>query len=242
MSTNQSLFKVGGIEVIVLHKNVKNLHLNVLPPIGKVRVSAPTNMSDDAIRTFLATRISWIKKKQARFKGQERQTPRKYVSGESHYYLGKRYRLEVVSVNIRPDVAIEGKKKLVLSVKPKSKLLKREQVMQDWYRGELKNILNVLIEKWQKKIGVQANHWSIRRMKTRWGTCDKKTKRLWFNLELIKKPKSCIQYVVVHELLHLIERKHNDKFVSLMDKYLPKWRSEKDELNQLIISHEKWGS
>jgi len=242
MSTNQSLFKVGGIKVIVLHKNIKNLHLNVLPPIGKVRVSAPTNMSDDAIRTFLATRISWIKKKQAKFKGQERQPPRKYVSGESHYYLGKRYRLEVVSVNTRPSVVIRGKKKLVLSVKPKSKLLKREQIMQDWYRGKLKNILNVLIEKWQKKIGVQANHWSIRRMKTRWGTCDKRTKRLWFNLELIKKPKSCIQYVVVHELVHLIERKHNDKFVSLMDKYLPKWRSEKDELNQLIISHKKWGS
>jgi len=237
MSTNQSLFKLGGIEVVVLHKRIKNLHLNVLPPVGKVRVSAPIDMNDEAIQTFLATHISWIRKKQAKFKAQERQTPRKYVSGESHYFLGKRYRLEVVLVDTKAGVIIKRKKKLLLSVKPKSKLLKREQVMQNWYRNELKTILKVLIEKWQKKIGVQANYWGIRKMKTRWGTCNEKTKRVWFNLELIKKPESCIQYVVVHELVHLVERKHNDMFVSLMDKYLPKWRSEKDELNQYILPH-----
>jgi predicted metal-dependent hydrolase len=241
MSTNQSLFKVGGIGVVVLHKNVKNLHLNVLPPVGKVRVSAPLGMGDDAIRTFLATRISWIKKQQVKFRGQERQTPREYTSGESHYYLGNRYRLEVVYTNEKLSVAIKNKKKLVLSVRPKSNLLKRERVVQDWYREELKNTLKPLIDKWQKKIGVNTNYWGIRRMKTRWGTCDEKTKRLWFNLELIKKPESCIQYVVVHELIHLIERKHNDKFVGLIGKYLPKWRSEKDELNQLILSYTKWG-
>jgi len=240
MSTKQSLFKVGGIEAVVLHKRVKNLHLNVLPPVGKVRVSAPIGMGDDAIHTFLATRISWIKKQQAKFKGQERQTPREYVSGESHYFLGTRYRLEVVFTNEKPSVVIKNKKKVVLSVKPKSKLLKREQVVQDWYRNELKNILTLLLGKWQKKIGVKTNYWGIRRMKTRWGTCDEKTKRLWFNLELIKKPESCIQYVVVHELIHLIERKHNDKFVGLIDKYLPKWRSEKEDLNQFILAHEEW--
>jgi len=240
MSTNQSLCKVRGVKIAVLHKKIKNLHLNVLPPIGKVRVSAPISMSDDAIRTFLATRISWIKKQQAKFEGQERQTTRKYISGESHYFLGRRYRLEVISTNEPPSVVIKNKRKLVLSVKTKSTLIKRKQVMQDWYRNELKNILRDLIEKWQKKIGVEASHWGIRRMKTRWGTCDEKTKRIWFNLELIKKPESCIQYIVVHELIHLLERKHNDKFVGLMDKYLPKWRSEKDELNQLILSYEKW--
>lgn len=240
MSTNKSLFKVGGIEVVVLHKRVKNLHLNVLPPVGKVRVSAPTGMSDDAIRTFLATRISWIKKKQAKFKTQERQTPRKYVSGESHYFLGRRYRLEVVYLDTKPNVVIKGKKKFVLTVKPKSNVLKREQVMQIFYRNELKHILTPLIEKWEKKIGVQASFRGIRRMKTRWGTCDEQTKKLRFNLELVKKPESCIQYVVVHELVHLLERGHSDRFVGLMDKYLPKWRSERDELNQFILSHEEW--
>jgi len=240
MSTNQSLFKVGGIEVLVLHKKVKNLHLNVLPPAGKVRVSAPIGMDGDAIRTFLATRISWIKKQQAKFRGQERQTPREYVSGESHYFLGNRYRLEVLNTDENSAVVIKNKKKIMLSVKPRSSLLKREQVMQDWYREELKNTLKPLIVKWQNKIGVKTHFWGIRRMKTRWGTCDEKTKRLWFNLELIKKPESCIQYVVVHELIHLIERKHNDNFVGLIDKYLPKWQSEKDELNQFILSHEEW--
>jgi predicted metal-dependent hydrolase len=242
MSTNQSLFKVGGIEVVVLHKKVKNLHLNVLPPVGKVRVSAPISMGDDAIRTFLATRISWIKKHQAKFKGQERQTAREYISGESHFFLGNRYRLEVVSTNMKSGVVILNKKRMVFSIKPKSKFLRREQVMQDWYRNELRNILTPLIDKWQKKIGIKAYYWGIRRMKTRWGTCDEKTNRLCFNLELIKKPESCIQYVVVHELIHMIERKHNDKFVGLIDKYLPKWRSEKDELNQLVLAHENWKS
>src|SRR3990167_9349546 len=240
MSTNQGLFKVGGIEVVVLHKKVKNLHLNVLPPVGKVRVSAPINMGDDAIRTFFATRISWIKKHQAKFKGHERQTAREYVSGESHFFLGNRYRLEVEFTEEKLGVTIKNKKKMVLSVNPKSQLLKREQVVQDWYRNELRNILTDLIDKWQKKIGVKADYWGIRRMKTRWGTCDEKTNRLWFNLELIKKPERCIQYVVVHELIHLIEIKHNDKFVELINKYLPKWRSEKDELNQLILSYEEW--
>jgi predicted metal-dependent hydrolase len=241
MNTRRSLFKIGGVEVSVLHKDVKNLHLNVLPPVGKVRVSAPFGMNDDAIRTFLATRISWIKKKQANFKSQERQTQRRYVSGESHYFLGKRYRLKVVYVDEKPSVVIKSKKKIILNLKPRSNVLKRERVMQKWYRNELKKTLPPLIKKWQKKIGVQASFWGIRRMKTQWGTCDEKTKRLWFNLELVKKPESCIQYVVVHELVHLVERRHDEKFISLMDKYLPKWRSEKDDLNQLILSHEEWG-
>ena len=240
MNTKQCLIKVGGIEVVVFYKNVKNLHLNVLPPIGKVRVSAPIGMSDDAIRTFLATRISWIKKKQSKFKAQERQTPREYISGESHYYLGDRYKLEVIEQVAKPNLTIKGKKKFVLSVKPKSSVLYRERVMQDFYRRELRQVIEPMVIKWQKQISAEANFWGIRRMKTRWGTCDKKVKRIWFNLELIKKPRSCIQYVVVHELLHLIERKHNDKFVGLMDKYLPKWKSEIDELNQLILAHEEW--
>lgn len=240
MSTNQSLIKVGGVDVVVLHKKVKNLHLNVLPPIGKVRVSAPVGMDDDAIRTFLASRISWIKKNQAKFKGQERQTARKYISGESHFFLGSRYRLEVEFTDVTLGVDIKNKKKMVLNVKPKCQLLRREQIVRDWYRYELRNIISDLIDKWQKKIGVKANYWGIRKMKTRWGTCDEKTNRLWFNLELVKKPVSCIQYVVVHELIHLIERKHNDKFIGLIDKYLPKWRSEKDELNRQILSYDEW--
>jgi hypothetical protein len=234
--------KIRGIEVLVLRKKIKNLHLNVLPPDGTVRVSAPLNMNDDAIHTFLATRLSWIKKQQAKFKGQERQSIREYLSGESHYFLGKRYRLEVKYVDSKLKVEIVNKKKIILKVKPGSDTNKREKVINEWYRKELKKILIPMLEKWQGKIGVEASFWGIRQMKTRWGTCNEKTKRVWFNLELIKKPESCIEYIVVHELVHLLERTHNDRFVQFMDKHLPKWRSERDELNRLILAYEEWKS
>jgi predicted metal-dependent hydrolase len=232
--------KIRGIEVLVLRKKIKNLHLNVLPPDGTVRVSAPLNMNDDAIHTFLATRLSWIKKQQTKFKGQERQSIREYVSGESHYFLGKRYRLEVHYGDDKPKVEIVNKKKIVLEVKPGRDAAKREKIINEWYRKELRKILIPMLKKWQEKIGVEANFWGIRQMKTRWGSCNGKTKRIWFNLELIKKPESCIEYIVVHELVHLLERTHNDRFVQLMDKHLPKWRSEKDELNRFILTYEEW--
>ncbi len=240
MNINRSLIKIRGIEVLVLRKKIKNLHLNVLPPNGMVRVSVPLGMSDDAIHTFLATRVSWIKKQQAKFKGQERQTPRKYVGGESHYFLDKRYRLEVIYIEDKPKVEIKNKKNIVLSVRTGSNTKKREQVLQNWYRNELRQVLDPLIKKWQEKIGVRVDFWGIKRMKTKWGSCNEKTKRILLNLELIKKPESCIEYVVVHELIHILERKHSDKFVGLMDKHLPKWRDEKDELNRLILAHEEW--
>lgn len=240
MSTNQTLLQVGGIEAVVLYKPVKNLHLNVLPPVGKVRVTAPKNMNDDAIRIFLATRISWIKKMQANFRGQERQTPREYVSGETHCFLGNKYRLEVIYKNAKPFVELKGKNKIILSARPKSGLLKREQVMQEWYREELRKFLSKAIGKWEKKIGVRANDWDIRRMKTRWGTCNHKSKRIWLNLELAKKSENCIHYVIVHELIHLIEERHNDRFLALMNKHVPKWKNEKDELNRMILAHENW--
>lgn len=237
---------IRGIEVLVLRKKIKNLHLNVLPPDGTVRVSAPLSMNDDAIHNFLATRLSWIKKQQAKFKGQERQTPRKYMSGESHYFLGKRYLLEVLQYDDskpkKPRVEIVNKKKIVLSVRPGSNSKKREHVLQNWYRKKLREILSPMIKKWQEGIGVEANFWGIRKMKTKWGSCNEKTKRMWFNLELIKKPESCVEYVVVHELLHLLERTHNNRFVQLMDQYLPRWRTTKDELNRLMLTYEEWKS
>jgi len=232
--------QVAGMEVLVVRKPIKNLHLSVLPPLGRVRVSAPLAMKDDAIRAFLATKIAWIKKQKAKFKSQERQTRREYVSGETHYYLGKPYRLEVIFENKPPQVHLSGKNKMVLRVRPNSGLAKREEVMLRWYRGQLRTMLNELLPKWQKRLGVHVGNWGIRRMKTRWGTCNQKAKRILLNLELVKKPVACIEYVAVHELLHLIEKKHNENFVNLMIKYLPKWRSVRDELNRFILSHEEW--
>lgn len=240
MNINSCLLQIGAMEVLVIRKPIKNLHLSILPPSGKIRVSSPLQMKDDAIRTLIATRIPWIRKQQKKFVGQQRQTPRQYISGESHYFLGNHYRLEVVYVNKPPQVNLKGNTKIILQVRPKSTIKKREEVMADWYRKELQKIVSVLLDKWQNKIGVNANSWVIKRMKTRWGTCNQRAKRIWLNLELAKKPLMCIEYVTIHELVHLIERKHNAKFIELMTSHLPKWRSAKEQLNALILAPEKW--
>jgi len=240
MNTNSCMLEVGSIKALVVRKPIKNLHLSVLPPLGKVRVTAPLAMKDDAIRTLLATRLVWIKKQQKKFEGQERQTKREYVSGESHYLWGKPYRLEVVYENKPSSMRIKGKDKLILSVRPKSNRAKRERVMMDWYRKELRNVARVLIERWQEVVGVQLDAWGIKRMKTRWGTCNQKAGRIWLNLELAKKPENCLDFIIVHEMTHFFEKKHNDRFKVYMDKFLPRWRQYKEELNRTILSHERW--
>ena len=191
MSTN-SYLQLGSVEALVIRKPIKNLHLSVLPPNGWVRITAPQGMKDDAVRTLIALRLPWIKKQQIKFTGQERQTKRDYVTGESHYFFGKRYRLEVVYVDVVPAVKLKGKSKIILQVRPKNSIDKRREVMMDWYRKELHIVINDLIEKWQKKMGVQVNFWSIKQMKTRWGTCNGKRARILINLELAKKPIACI--------------------------------------------------
>lgn len=240
MSINSCMLQVGNIEALVFRKPIKNLHLAVLPPVGKVRVSAPLTMKDDAIRTLLATRIAWIKKQQIKFEGQERQTRREYVSGESHYYWGKRYRLEVIYEDKSSKVSIKGKDKILLSVRPNSDRMKREQVMIEWYRKELRKVAHDLLEQWQKILGINAHEWGIKRMKTRWGTCNQKAGRIWFNLELAKKPEHCLDFIIVHEMTHLLEKNHNDRFKTHMDTFLPRWRQFKEELNQTVLSHENW--
>ena len=238
MTTN--ILQLGSIEALIVRKLVKNLHLSVLPPMGKVRVTAPEGMKDDAIRTLLATRLPWIKKQQEKFKGQSRQSKRKYISGESHYFFGKRYRLEVVYKDTAPVVTLKGKSKIILQVRPNSSIEKRSDLMMQWYRNELQPVADKLMAKWQKKIGVEVKRWGIKRMKTRWGTCNHKAGRILLNLELAKKPLSCLEYVIVHELLHMIEKKHNENFVNMLAKYIPKWRSIKEELNQSMLTHEEW--
>lgn len=239
MNTN-SYLQLGSVEALVVRKPIKNLHLSVLPPNGWVRVTAPQSMKDDAVRTLLALRLPWIKKQQDKFTRQERQTKRDYLSGESHYFFGKRYRLEVIYRDEAPVVFLKGKNKIILQVRPKSQIAKRREVIMDWYRKELHVIVSGLIAKWQKEIGAQVKFWGIKQMKTRWGTCNHKAARVLINLELAKKPIACVEYVVVHELLHLIEKKHSDKFVALMAKYIPKWRGIKEELNCFVLSYEEW--
>ncbi len=240
-NTNQKMIKVGGVEVLVIKKSIKNLHLNVLPPSGAVRVSAPLSVGDDMIRTFLSTKINWIKKKQNNFRNQERQTIREYVSGEDYYLFGKRYILEVAYNGSKQNkVTIKGKDKLLLSIKEGGDLKTKEKILNEWYREKLKLFLDQNIKKWEEKIGVNVKEWRVKKMKTRWGSCNCNAKRIWLNLELVKKPVSCIEYVIAHEMIHLIERKHNDNFISLLERHIPNWRSEKEKLNNFILSHEKW--
>jgi predicted metal-dependent hydrolase len=240
MSTN-SYLQLGTVEALVVRKPIKNLHLSVLPPNGWVRISAPERMKDDAIRTLIALRLPWIKKQQARFAGQERQTRREYISGENCYFLGKRYRLEVVCKDDVPGVFLKGKNKIVLQVRPRSSVIKRQEVMFEWYRCELRKVIKNMMPKWQKNIGVQPNVLAIKRMRTRWGTCNTDNKKITLNLELIKKPINHIEYILVHELLHLVERRHNKIFYSMMNEYIPKWKSIRQELNKSILPYEEWG-
>ena len=231
---------VSNITIDVVRKNIKNLHLAVYPPTGRVRIATPLNVDDEAVRLFAISKLSWIKKHRKTFESQERETKREYVSGESHYFEGHRYLLNVIYQNAIPKVIIRNKKYIDLYVRPNSTARQRERVMTKWYRQRLKEKVPALIEKWQKIIGVQINGWEVKQMKTRWGTCKRESKRIWLNLELAKKPAHCLEYIIVHELAHLLERHHNDRFIVLMDKFLPRWRFCQDELNQLILSYNDW--
>ncbi len=225
---------VSGIEIEVIKKNIKNMHLYVLPPMGKVRISAPIKASDESIKLFAIAKVAWIKKQIEKYENQPRQSEREYVSGESHYIWGRRYKLEVRYSNIANNVEIKTNK-LILTVRESSSQSQRENVMNEWYRAELKEKLPLIIEKWEDIIGVKVNSFGVKNMVTRWGTCNVKDKRIWINLQLAKKPIKCLDYIVVHELAHLLEKNHTPVFLDYMDKFLPDWRITKDELNSFIM-------
>lgn len=224
----------------MLRKDIKNLHLGVYPPNGRVRVAAPLLVSDDAVRMAVIGKLGWIKRQQAKFADQPRQSQREMVSGESHYFLGRRYRLRVYEHNGPPRVALHGNAWLDLLVGPGTTPAQRERIVQRWYRDQLKAVIPPLLKKWQQILEVQVAAWGIKRMKTRWGTCNIQAQRVWFNLELAKKPRQCIEYIVAHELTHLLERRHNDRFTGLLDQHLPNWRVLRDELNLAPLGHEDW--
>ncbi|HMS40591.1 MAG TPA: SprT family zinc-dependent metalloprotease [Pyrinomonadaceae bacterium] len=231
---------VNNIDIDVVRKNIKNLHLAVYPPNGRVRIATPLRLDDEAIRLFAISKMSWIKKQISKFDSQERQLFREYVSGENHYFEGHRYLLNVIYQKGTPRVIIRNKTYLDLYVKPNSTRDQRERVLTKWYRQELKSKIPALIEKWQEIIGVEINDWEVKKMKTKWGTCKIESRRIWLNLELAKKTSHCLEYIIVHELVHLLERHHNDRFTSLMNKFLPTWRFSQKELNQFVLSHEHW--
>lgn len=224
----------------IVRKNIKNLHVAVYPPDGHVRVSAPLRLSDDDVRLAVISRLSWIRRHQAGFRAQARQSMREMVTGESHYVEGRRYRLDVVEHNAPPTVRLRNNNILELSVRPGTNRAKREAILYRWYRSRLKQQAEALITKWEPIIDVSVSRWGIRKMKTRWGSCNTEERRIWLNLELAKKSLLCQEYIVVHEMVHLLERRHNDRFISLMDQFLPNWRHIRDELNQEPLAYEHW--
>lgn len=232
---------VGDMHVDVVRKDIKNLHLGVYPPEGRVRVAAPLRVDDEAVRLAVIEKLPWIRRQQARFLAQERQSPREYVYRETHYFLGQRYLLNVIEHDGRPRVEMRNKERIDLYVPPGSDAREREEIMLGWYRKELKALIPPLIAKWEGIMGVTVDDWRVRRMKTLWGTCTIEAGRIWLNLELAKKPVQCLEYVIVHEMVHLLERNHTDRFRELMDRFMPQWRYCRDMLNQAPLTHEEWG-
>jgi predicted metal-dependent hydrolase len=206
-----------------------------------VRVAAPLRVSNDAVRLAVIGKLAWIKRQQANFTGQDRQSAREYISGESHYFLGQRYRLNVVVQDGSAHVAIRNNRTIDLFVREGSDTAQRERAFLAWYRQQLKELIPPLIVQWEAIVNVKVAEWGVKRMKTKWGACNIKARRIWLNLELAKKPVQCLEYITVHEMVHLLERHHNDRFTTLMDGFTPQWRHHREELNRAPLGDETWG-
>jgi len=231
---------VAGITVEVNRKDIKNLHVGVYPPNGRVRVAAPLRLDDDAIRRAVITRLKWIRRHQNQFRNQKRQTDREMVTGESHYFQGRRYRLNVIERDEPPTVTLRNKVTMELGVRPGTDRAKREAILHTWYRTRLREQVRPLLATWEPRIGVDVNEVRIKKMKTRWGTCNADAKRIWLNLELAKKPPASLEYILVHEMIHLLHRHHDSEFRSLLDQLLPSWELRRDELNREPLGHDDW--
>jgi len=226
--------------VEIVRKNIKNLHVGVYPPSGRVRVAAPLRLDDAAVRLAVISRLGWIRRHQAAFERQDRQSERELVSGESLYFAGRRYRLDVIEHDGPPSVSLRNNTTLELRVRPGTCLAKRNGVLQQWYRERLREQLPALLAKWEPVVGVTVSEVRIKKMKTLWGSCNAEARRIWLNLELTKKPALCLEYILVHEMVHLLERHHNERFRESMDALMPSWRLFREELNREPLAHESW--
>jgi len=231
--------ELGEITADVILKDIKNVHLSVYPPSGKVRISAPKRMSLDTIRVFAISKLDWIKQQQTKLREQERETPRDYVDRESHYVWGKRYLLTVTESDRPPLIELKHSR-MLLRVRPGMAEEKREALFEAWYRKQLRLAVPPLLARWQPLLGVEVQRWFVQRMKTKWGSCNHRAGTIRLNTELAKKPSECLEYIVVHELVHLLEPTHNARFIALMDRFMPKWQFYREVLNRLPLRRERW--
>jgi len=231
--------QLGEMTVEVEQKDIKNLHLSVYPPTGRVRISAPLRMDLDTIRVFAITKLGWIKSQQKKLREQMRETPREYLDRESHYLWGKRYLLAVIESNQPPQVQLQHST-ILLQVRPGTDAEKKQEMVEAWYRDQIRQAVLSLLTKWEPVIGVQVGKVFVQRMKTKWGSCNAAAKSIRLNSELAKKPRECLEYLVVHEMVHLMEPTHNNHFIALMDQFMPNWQMYREILNRIPVAHECW--
>lgn len=231
---------LGDMRIEVLRKDIKNLHLSVLPPRGLVRVAAPRHMNLDTIRVFVISKLAWIRSQQRKMHAQERETPREYLDRESHYVWGRRYLLKRVEKDAAPAIELKHSK-LVMQVRPGTDEARCQEILDGWYREQIRAAAPALIAKWEPVMGVKVGRVFVQRMKTRWGSCNPASRAIRLNTDLAKKPPECLEYIMAHEMAHLLEPTHNARFKSLMDMFMPQWQQLRDELNRLPVRHENWG-
>ena len=234
-----SQIKLGDIAVDVVLKDIKNVHLSVHPPEGRVTISAPTRMNLDTIRVFAVSKLDWIRRQQRKLREQERETLREYLDRESHYVWGNRYLLSIVERDQAPAVALKHSR-MILAVRAGAVEAGKELIVAKWYREQIKAVVPELLAKWEPILGVSVNRFFVQQMKTKWGSCNPRAGTIRLNTELAKKPKQCLEYIVVHEMVHLLERRHNDRFRAYMDRFMPQWRFYREELARAPLAHEDW--
>ncbi len=232
--------QLANIDVDVVRKSIKNVHLSVHPPTGRVRISVPERMNMDTVRVFAISKLPWIRRQQEKLREQERDTPREYLDRESHYVWGKRYLLRVIEVDQPPSVELSHSR-MILRVRPGADTARRHAVIEEWYRDQLRCAVPPLVEKWQRLIGVKVQRFFVQRMKTKWGSCNHRAGSIRVNTDLARQPRECLEYILVHEMIHLLEPTHNDRFIALMDQFMPKWQFRREILNSLPLRHEHWG-
>jgi predicted metal-dependent hydrolase len=230
---------LGDMVADVVRKKIKHVHLSVYPPEGRVRISAPTHMDLATIRVFAISKLGWIRSQQHKVQAQERELAREYLDRESHYVWGKRYLLRLHAADAAPQVELKHAA-LVLTLRPDSDAQRRHEVLEAWYREQVRAAVPALLQKWEPVLGVQSSRVLVQRMRTQWGSCNPVTGNIRLNTDLAKKPPQCLEYIVVHELAHLIEASHNARFTALLDMFLPNWQQTRDELNRLPVRHEDW--
>lgn len=235
-----SSFKIGEMTIQLTQKDVKNVHLSVHPPDGRVTLVTPKTTRPDVARAYAISKLGWIRDQQRKLADQSRETPRKFIERESHYIWGRRYLMSVVYHDGKPSVRLDHKR-ITLTVRTGSDKTKRGEVLHQWHKSLLHEAIPPLIEKWETRLGVSVNGYFLQRMKTKWGSCNHRAGNIRLNTELVKKPRDLLEYVIVHEMAHLLEPTHNERFVAILDQHYPTWREARIELNELPLAAETWG-